>query len=197
MNAKPEAPMTPDTDVEMFDICVLSAMIEVEISKHPRTGDNVPKRATVHKLIREYVAKKLAASNRAREEAVSALKDVRQWLGVDLFECGDVYRSRCAKSLALIDAALAEKSAPVAGKVVESDQLAKWLLVNRHHMLTSDEVAAGLLSSGLLKRALTVEEMAAHVKPLLPNVLIVSDEGKRALASEIAQAIHKAQAGVK
>lgn len=45
-------------DVELFDICALSAMIEVEIEKHPRTGDNVPKRKAVHDLIRAYVEKK-------------------------------------------------------------------------------------------------------------------------------------------
>lgn len=51
-------PVEPtDDDVLTFDICALSAMIEVEIQKHPRTGDNVPKRGAVHKLIRDFLVK--------------------------------------------------------------------------------------------------------------------------------------------
>jgi hypothetical protein len=58
-----QAPPAPAGDSEddllTFDIVALSAMIEVEIQKYPRTGDNVPKRGSVHKLIRDFVDKRL------------------------------------------------------------------------------------------------------------------------------------------
>lgn len=49
-----------DADVELFGITVLCAQIEFEISKHPRTGDNVPKRKAMQDLVRAYVEKKIA-----------------------------------------------------------------------------------------------------------------------------------------
>jgi len=66
-----------DEDVLMFRICALSAMIEVEIAKHPRTGDNVPKRGAVHTLIRDFLNEQVATLTAERDEARAYVENTR------------------------------------------------------------------------------------------------------------------------
>lgn len=64
----------------MFDIVRLSAMVEVEIGKEPRTGDNIPKRGAVHKLIRSFLGRHFTDRDAAIKRQFHDIMELRSRL---------------------------------------------------------------------------------------------------------------------
>lgn len=160
---------------------------------------------------------KLAASNRAGEEAeaaVSLLRDALTEIAAgkgafstnQLTHAGNVIEE--AKTTAFDALAktaafnTAKESAPVAGKVVERDMFEAQLWdiychAERYHSdpkarvaMMARDILHVFTDSGLLKRALSVDEYEDMLRIFQPDEDPLVIRGR-------AQAIHKAQAGVK